>query len=467
MNKNIPSIRSQLILNLIVPLTLLSLITLTAMWFLIGQMATKVFDRSLLAAASSIEQRLGISGGKTILKMPYFVLDIMESASGEKIFYRIERSDGEILAGFAGLAMPEKSLQKDQPLFYSIRFAGNDLRAVYLRVAGKTSGGQAYTQIVLAESLQGRKAFSEDFLTILAIVTLLGVILSTITAVLAVNQGLSPLRKIRNSLLKRSLHDLAPINASVPKEIKELIFSINQLMARLREGIEHMQHFNSDVSHQLRTPLAEIKTLTELAATESDSLKLQQSFCKIGERVDFLARTTQQLLSYAKTNKNILDDSHLITLNLTQLCRQVSSNLAPAIYKKGQQLEFVAEQNQEINIVGDPIMLTGLLSNLIENASMYALDAKGNPLGIITVRVLAKPGFACIEVQDQGPGIAEEQLALVTQRFYRLDNQFQGSGLGLAIVKQISDFHQAYMQLSNVKPQGFKVAIKFKRELNT
>jgi len=438
------------------------------MSYFISNKSSTLFDHNLLAAAQTIEQRLIIKQGKIMLRMPYFVLDIMESTSGEKIFYRIQRSDGEVLAGFKGLKKPEQNSRgkmqhnNSRPIFYSTQFAGNELRAVYLPIKNQLSKGQNHNYIILAESLQGRQSFTDSILYILMVVTLFWIALSIICAILAVNKGLRPLRKIRNSLLKRSIHDLSPLNTTVPKEVQELILSINLLMSRVRESIEHMRHFNADVSHQLRTPLAEIKTLAELATDESDQDNIKTSLKQIEKLTDFLSRTTQQLLHYAKTNKNLLDDSHLTDLNLTDLCQQLAIKLAPKVYKNGQELAFIKVSSSDIHIVGDAIMLEGLLTNLIENACLYGQSEQGKAYASITIRVGERNNLPFIEVEDQGCGIPTEHIKQVTKRFYRVEKNKKGSGLGLAIAEQICQFHQAKFQLSNIKPQGLKALITFK-----
>ncbi len=475
MIKDTPSIRSQLILRLTIPLTALSLIALLTTSTILTDKANQVFDRNLLGAARSIEQRLGIRKGEVYLNMPYFTLDIMESAGEEKVFYRVERSDGELLAGFKGLAFPSGKNSKSNkggkisdatPIFYSTNFAGNELRAVYLKVK-RRGFDDGYVHINTAESLHSRNAFSNDILFVLAVVTLLSGTLSIIAAVLAVNQGLSPLRRIRQSILGRSVHDLAPLDEQVPKEVATLVSSINQLISRVRDNIEHIQRFNSDVSHQLRTPLAEMKTLAELAQQKSDPQEVQLSLKKIEQRTDFLVRTTQQLLNYAKTNRSLLDDRHLEKVDLTSFCRQLAMQLAPKIYQQGHELAFIPEQPVDtadgVFIQGDPVMLAGLLTNLIENSVLYATDSESKDRGTIIIRSGMRDQQAIIEVEDQGPGIPEHHLADVTQRFYRLDQQQSGSGLGLAIVQQISEFHQATMQLTNVQPHGLRVTISFKQ----
>lgn len=462
MPKPTTSITLRLILWLIIPLILLSVMALIITSVLLTKKGNQVFDRNLLGAAHSIEQRLVVRDGKVQLNMPYFTLDIMESASEEKVFYRIERDDGELLAGFKGLPLPDNYANSSGPVFYSTQFAGNPLRAVYLRVVR----GSEHTVIHIstAESLHSRQSFAGDILFVLGVVTLSSSILAAIAAVLAVNQGLSPLKQIQRSILKRSVNDLEPLNEQVPKEVEALVSSINQLITRIRYNIEHIQRFNADVSHQLRTPLAEIKTLAELAQKAEPSLESQGSLQQIEKLTDFLVRTTQQLLSYAKTNRSLLDDRHLEQLDLIALCRETAMQLAPKIYQQGYELAFVVELNSDQRspkIEGDPIMLTGLLTNLIENALLYATHKEDQINSTITVRSGIRNQCPIIEVEDEGPGIPECHLEDVTRRFYRLDRQQQGSGLGLAIVQQISEFHQATMQLTNVEPHGLRVTICF------
>jgi len=443
----------------------LSLGTLATMSYLISSKSSTLFDQNLLSAARTIEQRLVVKKGKLILQMPYFVLDIMESTSGEKIFYRIQRNDGEVLAGFKGLKTPSVIPTGLEPIFYSTKFAGNQLRAVYLPLPQRGAQINKHSFIILAESLQGRQSFTDEIVYILIIVTLLWIALSIISAILAVNKGLAPLQRIRSALIKRSAHDLAPLDQQVPKEVHELILSINQLMSRVRKSIEHIQHFNADVSHQLRTPLAEIKTLAELAREEPDKTVVKDSLKQIEDLTDYLSRTTQQLLSYAKTNKSLLDSSHLQALNLSQLCQQTAAKLAPKVYGIGLELAFIKASTEDIYIIGDPIMLEGLLTNLIENAYLYGVDKQKNNLGTISISVGCKQGAAFLQVDDQGPGIAPEHIDQVMNRFYRVDKNQKGSGLGLAIALQISELHQATMQLRNLTPQGLSVCVTFKETL--
>jgi len=490
------SIRSRLILWLLLPISLLGVIAIGITSSLITSQANKVFDRLLLGVAYSIEQRLVHRNGEVILNMPYFTLDVMESASSEKLFYRVQQQSGNLLAGFNGLPLPE--VQHQEIYYYNTVFAGNDLRAVLLLIPGETP--QTTVQIIVAESLNGRQGFAENILMALVLVSLLTMLLMLLATIYAVHRGLLPLRRLSQRIEQRSEHDLRPLVCSVPKEVTPLVDSINFMMQRTRDNIEHIQQFNADVSHQLRTPLAEIKTLAQRAQQEltghgpEGSRQIGTSgqierFRQIEQITDFMSRTTQQLLSYAKTRQSLLDQQMLKPLDLIDFCRQQIMHHAPRIYRQGGEIEFEDFQASSAWIEGDSVMLSGLLINLIDNTLYYGALPGESPVIRISVQVVpaqiehgqtvpADPfgadksgkGSVILVVEDQGPGIDPDQIESVTSRFVRLDQQRQGSGLGLAIVRQICDFHSAELTLSNRSEElqgqsrtasGLRVHIRF------
>lgn len=477
------SIRSRLILWLLLPISLLGVIAIGITSSLITSQANKVFDRLLLGVAYSIEQRLVHRNGEVILNMPYFTLDVMESASSEKLFYRVQQQSGNLLAGFKGLPKPDNQaheVQTQEIQYYNTVFAGNDLRAVSLLIPGESP--QTTVEIIVAESINGRQGFAENILVVLVLVSLLAMVLMLLAAIYAVHRGLLPLRRLSQRIEQRSEHDLRPLVSSVPKEVSPLVDSINFMMQRTRDNIEHIQQFNADVSHQLRTPLAEIKTLAQLAQQESPLAQQESSgdltehsrqlerFRQIEQITDFMSRTTQQLLSYAKTRQSLLDQQMLKPLDLIDFCRQLIMRHVPRIYRQGGEIEFEDFQASSAWIEGDAVMLSGLLINLIDNALYYGALPDQSPMIKVSVQVVPdwiqndqagssqakqgqepddKAGSVILVVEDQGPGIDPEQIESVTSRFVRLDQQRQGSGLGLAIVRQICDFHSADLKLSN------------------
>ena len=275
------------------------------------------------------------------------------------------------------------------------------------------------------------------------------------TSYFAVRQGLRPLNMLQRQVANRSESQLDPIVTTVPREINKLVSEINQLMARLKSTIDEIQTFNADLSHQLRTPLAEMKTQLALFRKSPSEDKIQH----LEQRINYMSRTTQQLLHYAKSKHSLIDKGNWDKVDLVYLCQRICKSMAPSVYANGQALEFESNESPLIRFV-DAVMLEGALTNLIDNACKYAVDDQGKATGIITVSVLELPeGNVELRISDEGLGIPEEYLAEVTKRHLRLDQQQLGSGLGLTIVKQICQQHNATLALSNRLTGGLQVSI--------
>lgn len=463
------SIRLHLIASLLLPVALLLLLAWAFASSLISNQSDRVFDRLLLGMAKSIEQRLTVRDGELSLNMPYFSLDVIESASAEKMFYRVEKENGELLAGFKGLPFPHGAEAPDpqQPvMFYNTVFAGNPLRAVFLYIPGDTEHSSAL--ITVAESLNSRETFTEDLLQVLALIVGVACVLLLLATVFAIQRGLKPLNRLAEQIQQRPEHDLSPlqIQMPVPKEVRPLLESLHTLIGRTKDNIEHIQHFNADVSHQLRTPLAEIKTLSQLGQrADTVSPAERERLAQIEAITDFLTHTTEQLLAYAKSQQSLLEQQKLQPLDLTALLQEQARQQAPRIYRAGAELEFSAPKTP-VWIQGDPMMLAGVLNNLLDNALLYGHNAEEQAQICLSLQPersdpAGAPDQVVVTVADRGPGIPESELEAVTDRFVRLDQQTSGSGLGLAIVRQLCVYHDARLQLKNRSGGGLEAQIRF------
>lgn len=236
---------------------------------------------------------------------------------------------------------------------------------------------------------------------------------------------------------------------------EQIVPVLLQLMARLKLTIDEIQTFNADLSHQLRTPLAEMKTQLALigdSPTKEDLLHLDQ-------RINYMTRMTQQLLHYAKSKHSLVDKEHWSHVDLVQLCQRICMSMAPRVYENGQTLEFDSDDVCLIRFV-DAVMLEGAITNLIDNACKYAVNEQGKAFGAINVSVLALSDDKVeLRISDEGQGIPDAFLSQVTKRHLRLDQQQLGSGLGLTIVKQICQQHNATLALSNRTRGGLQVSI--------
>lgn len=444
------SIRTRLLFWIGLPFTGLALVTLGTSHVLLTRQINETFDDMLLNAANRLERRIYTVDGELHINMHYFSISTLGSRGEGKIFYRIRDVRGGMIAGFPGLGDPPGAL--DEPLFYDVRYAGNELRAVALTFP--FSRGRPYTdiEVIVAESTEARSTLTNDFmLTLSSLMAVTGILAMTL-ALLAIYRGLAPLNAVSRALRLRSPNDLRAIEDDVPKEIHPLIESLNQLMQRIRRSIESTQQLNSDVSHQLRTPISELRALTELSLKTTREPETRANLMEMQRIAEHASHTVQQLLKYAKTRHELFDDAHLQVVDLVDICRQACDQTVTAIYQKGQELSF-EQIGTPPHVLGDPIMLLWLVINLIENASFHAGGARAYQ-GSIDIRLVEASGRAVLTVSDHGVGVAPDKLQHLTERFYRHAPQAPGSGLGLAIVEQVAIAHAATLSLSNRSDDG-------------
>nr|WP_290979151.1 sensor histidine kinase N-terminal domain-containing protein [Halomonas sp.] len=439
------------------PFTALAILALISSYLLLSRQINETFDDLLLNAAQRLERRIYTADGELRINMHYFSVSTLGSRGEGKIFYRIKETNGGMIAGFSGLSDPPSA--SHEPMFYDVEYAGNALRAVALTLPFSRGSESVNIEVVVAESKEARYTLTNDFMVTLTGLMIVTGLLAISIALLAIHLGLAPLNAISQALRQRSPNDLYMLNDDAPKEVLPLIQSINHLMQRMRRSIESTQQLNADVSHQLRTPISEIRALTEISLKDTLPSPTHTSLQEIQRIAEHASHTVKQLLKYAKTRSELVDTAHLSEVDLVTICQDACAQTAPNIYKQRQELAF--DQRQVIPpIVGDPITLRWLVTNLIENASLHAGGSTAYT-GVITVTLTAVKHQPTLTVSDDGTGVDEVLVARLTERFFRHNKHSPGSGLGLAIVEQIATAHSAQLSLGNRPQGGFDVTVTF------
>lgn len=451
------SIRIRLIAGIGIPFLVLGLLTVAASQLLLSRQINQTFDGMLRNAAERLERRIHAVDGELRINMHYFSISTLGSRGEGKIFYRIRDDAGNMLAGFEGLKAPPRS--SDEPVFYDTRFAGNELRAVALSFPVVRDAQRRQIEVIVAESTEARQSLMRDFLfTLSALIAMGGVLAITITMV-AIHRSLVPLTDVSRSLRRRSPNDLSPVQTEVPREVSTLVSSINELMARMRQSIENTQQFNADVSHQLRTPVSEIRALAELTTRQSAEPETRRQLREIERIAREAGYTVQQLLTLAKSRHELIEATTLVPLTLNEVARHACTDVITGIYARGQELEF-EPATDDTTILGDPIMLRWLIHNLIDNASQHA--GGGTPYqGPIRIAVILDHGRPTLQVSDEGVGVPEEAMGRLTERFYRASPETTGSGLGLAIVQEVTRAHGASLRFASPRGKGLRVSVAF------
>jgi two-component system sensor histidine kinase TctE len=242
--------------------------------------------------------------------------------------------------------------------------------------------------------------------------------------------------------------------AAIPHEIEPLLTEMNRLMTDLGALHESSRHFLADAAHQLRTPLAAFRAQTELALRGVHDESTRAGLKGLLSTLDRQSHLIGQLLSLSRA-ESAAKAVKFKTLDLVELAREVAAEWAPRALEQAIELAFDAAQDK-LWVHGDRNSLTEALSNLLDNALRYC-----RPGDSVTVAVQQDERDVRLSVADTGPGVPEQDLDKLFNRFYRVPGaQVEGCGLGLAIVKQIAQIHDGQVQARvNADGRGLEVSI--------
>ncbi|HLD16236.1 MAG TPA: ATP-binding protein [Coxiellaceae bacterium] len=272
-----------------------------------------------------------------------------------------------------------------------------------------------------------------------------------------VGRGLDTLKKVASEVSHRAPSYLKPVDIkAVPLEIMPLVNELNSLFTRLDEAFEREKRFTADAAHELKTPLAALKTQVQVALKIKTEPERQETLKKVLASVDRSTHVVQQLLTLSRMlPQSEINDPREV--NLATLGAQVAADLVPNAFDKEIELELIESEKPAI-VWGNVTSLGILLRNLIDNAIRYT-----PPHGHIHIKLETPGDHVIIKIQDTGPGIPTELRKRVFERFFRvIGNKAPGSGLGLGIVQQIARLHQAHIELDTPEwGHGLEVRVIF------
>ncbi len=459
------SLRGQLMRWLLVPLAGLIVVNSIVIYGNVHAAVNFAYDRTLLATARAISERVQMLDGRVVVDVPYVALDIFESDSPGRLYYKITGIAGEFISGYGDLppvpaGTPRSDAYPALVHFYDETYDGHALRvaALHQPIYDGTVRGMALIQV--GETLDARNLLTRDILTdSLWRLTLL-VVVQALLALFALRLALGPLVRLRQEVERREPTELAQIDPNiVHKEVRPLIDAINHYMAVSRRLIDRQRRFIADASHQLRTPLTLLKTNSELALRADDPASVRDILRALGATTDQAVRLSNQLLSLARVEQ-VGAIGELSAIRLEDIARQVCLELAPAAVKKRIAMTLDVQAARERSVQGNAVLVHEAIVNLVDNAIRYTPAG-----GSVVVRILHDPA-AAIEIVDSGSGIPPAERERVLEPFYRIPTRGEGdrhgSGLGLAIVADICRSHGATLTLSDGDSGcGLKVRIAF------
>lgn len=316
------------------------------------------------------------------------------------------------------------------------------------------------TFIRLSEKMQGLEAsnVTAECYGKIILTLLVSSLISIVFGYFVARQGLQRMREFENKIEQitaDSLHERIDLK-EWPKELKSFGKKFNMMLDRLQASFNQLSQFSSDIAHELRTPINNLRGMTEIALADknhpdSNQILLEkymqeyEHLSKLIENLLFLARSDHGQLGLKKEKINARDEILKICDYYQALALENSIELSCA---------------GNANISVDSILFKRMMSNLLSNAFKYT-----ETNGKIKINIVPHHNSTNISITDTGLGIPSEHLDKIFDRFYRVDSsRSQGSGglgLGLAIVKSIIDLHNGKLSIESQLRVGTTVVLEF------
>lgn len=265
---------------------------------------------------------------------------------------------------------------------------------------------------------------------------------------ISVRRGMRPLNDMATALSSRAANDLRPLpQQSLPDEIVPAVHALNGLFQRVQEAREREKNFTTFAAHELKTPLAGLKTQAQVALASQDGDVHENALRQIAAGVDRTSRLVRQLLDLSSVEASDRAPN-ASSIRIADIVRRIAADMP--------------SENARISIGGDleasqstdAVLLTLAIRNLIENALLHSQ-------GTVQVGIAQDAHHLRVSVEDDGPGISEDELPRVTERFFRGRSKSPtGSGLGLAIVKEAASRLDGRLIFENRLPSGLRATLE-------
>jgi two-component system, OmpR family, sensor histidine kinase TctE len=470
------SLKRQLLLWLLLPQLVLWLVGSALAYRIALSYAEKGIDQSLTQSVRSLARQVKPVGSGLLIDFPRAAQAIIEEDPSDKVSYMVSSPPGSFVLGNATLPAPPVALDlalrdSKEPLLYrgyseSVAKDGKDgkdgadnepsrpLRVAVLELNYGDADQPQRLRVQVAKSLAVQERIARELIVdIIVPLILLGAAISALVYT-GIVRGLRPLQRLQAQLgEKGDAHTataLAPIEMrQAPQEVHSLAGAVNQLLAAVQRSLSQEKRFLNDAAHQLRTPLAGLKTQLDLALREKDPEALQERLIKVNSGVVRSSHLVHQLLRLARSEADI----ELSPIDIAQLAQDVARDAAPAALAAG--VDFGYEGAEHITVQGNALLLREAMSNLIDNAVHYA----GHGCAV-TLRVRYEGTHTLLEVEDTGPGVSEADLPRIFERFYRASDRPGGAGLGLSIVQEVVQRHGGIVSAHHMTPHGLCIRIQ-------
>jgi len=436
------TLRRQVLAWVSIPLGILWLVSAYSDYDIAKRFVNVAYDRALLESALDIGRQVRVLRGRVYVDLPEVAVQMLRSRESGQFYYLVTGPDSEYITGEPDLK-PSQTTPSGQAAYYNDIYRNQDIRVAVVKLPVETEDVRGLVTVQVAETLSPRTDLLREVSLRMALPQGLLAILAGAVIWFAVGRGLAPLSTLRREIEQRSPRDLSALSVTnVPAEVRPLVESTNGLLHRVSMVLSAQQRFIADAAHQLRTPIAGLRTQTELARRQTSPVDVQAALAQLQTAAERTTHLINQLLSLARAEPSAERAQPMEKLDLGVLAREVTTECVPRALARNIDLGF-EDVDALPRIPGDDFLLREMLGNLIDNAIRYT-----QPGGHVTVRLSRQQNSLHLSVEDDGPGIPEAEREAVLERFHRvLGTGVEGAGLGLSIVREIVTRHGGHIRL--------------------
>ena len=381
---------------MLAPLFLLWPMSVAITYVVAQNIANVPYDRALANNLHVLTRQVHAQDGRATLKMTDAAREVLRADETDSVFWLALGSRGEYLGGDRALPLPASVGQPSpgQVLYEDDTLRGFGVRMAYTWVDLNLPGTQP-ALLIVAETVEKRTQLANDIIKGVIIPQFVVLPVAVLLVWFGLSRGVAPLNALQQRLRARRPDDLSPIDErAAPSEIAPLLAAMNDLLDRLSSNVQAQRRFVADAAHQLKTPLAGLRTQAELALRDASPEEMQSSLRQLVTGSERATRLVNQLLLLARAENPAAIG--LARTDLNAIAYEQAMHWVPHALSLSTDLGFEgAETPVEIN--GNPLLLAELLNNLVDNALRYT------PRGISRCGCRAWASKACLRSRTRAP----------------------------------------------------------------
>lgn len=279
--------------------------------------------------------------------------------------------------------------------------------------------------------------------------------LITLASLFIARNTTKPIKYLLGATEKFSKQQFQQVNLNRKDELGMLAAGLNRMGIQLNEYIQHQKQFVSNVSHELKTPLAAIRGFSQyLYEEENEDKELQKIYAHLVNESDRLTLLINELLLLSRFDKAGSDEMGKEKTDLTVLTERVAAEMRSKAEDQDILLDF--KPGKPVFASVNPILMSHAAANIVDNALKYSRGGTQ-----VRIETFIREEKAVIQIRDEGVGIREDEIARVQERFYRAENAHvaKGSGLGLSMCKEIVEKFDGKLEIESEVGVGTTVSI--------